>query len=283
MTAPQRRQPADNLDELSAILPGQVQVWLVQLDAGRLDESVRSGLAADLDDATLIRLDRFRRAEDRDRGLAAHAVLRRLLASALDVRPRDLVLGTHCRTCGSHEHGKPYLTGFGEIPPAQFNLSHSGQLIAVAIGGPELIVGVDVETRERRVDWTAIRRSIFSDAEWDATAQSADPSQARMDAWSRKEAAVKATGHGLATPLRSVLISGLRPGGSDRMPNWEAAPEGLKGWDVADAGQVSAGYAAAVAVRDEAEPDARPPEPWIRTAALSDFQTPWTRGELPPL
>ena len=223
-----------------------VQVWFAPIDAGQLPDGVRASFAAELDEATVARLGRFRRAEDRDRGLTAHALLRRLLGSLLGLPPRALSFGLFCRTCGGTDHGKPFLQGFGDSPPVRFNLSHSGGLVAVALAPPQFEIGMDVESRSRRVDWTALRGSVFADTEWDRSAQAPDPARARTDLWSRKEAAAKATGHGLAASMRSVLIS------AGHGVSWEASVEmagaQVRGWDVAAAGGFDTGYAAAVAV-----------------------------------
>jgi 4'-phosphopantetheinyl transferase len=217
-------------DEPVQIPADRVLVWVVRLAAGHLGDAVRRDLSGGLDHVALARVKRYRREEDRDRGLAAHAVLRRLLGSVVGAPPRDLVLGTWCAACGSAEHGKPFLTGWGDVPPVQFNVSHSGELVAIALAGPAWEVGVDVESRSRTVNWHALRRSVFADAEWQDTAASADPARARTDAWSRKEACVKATGHGLATSLRSVLITTSPPDPVDQSsrpgPHGQRDPHG---------------------------------------------------------
>lgn len=258
------------------ILEDRVQVWVARFPAGRLDGALREALATELDDGTRARLERFRTIEDRDRGLAAHALLRRLLGSAVGEQPAQLLIAKWCAECRTAEHGKPFLSGWGEFPPVQFNVSHAGDLVAVALAGPAQPIGVDVESRSRPVNWEALRRSVFARPEWEATAASPDPARARADAWSRKEACVKATGRGLATPLRNVVITTqpaqpaqpiqpARPPGpafwrarieesADRVLDTEAGrPQGpavheLAGWDIAAAAGVDDGYAAAVAV-----------------------------------
>ncbi len=245
-------------------------MWFAHVPAGRLDDVVRIRLAADLDDATLTRLDRFRRPEDRDRGLAAHSMLRRLLAPIAGLSPPEIRLATRCSACGSTEHGKPELAGYGCDPPARFNLSHAGELVAVVITGPDLDAGIDVESRARRVDWAQLRRSIFTDAEWDATVAARDPARARMDAWSRKEAAVKATGHGLSAAMRSVAID---QAGSD-LPRWQTSiggPDGewaVRGWDIARPSGVDREYAAAVAASPRRRPGRWPLDPEINDFRL---------------
>ncbi|MFI7586201.1 4'-phosphopantetheinyl transferase family protein [Spongisporangium articulatum] len=219
-----------------------VELFWAAVDAGRLSESTRASLRLDVDPDRLAKLGRFVRAEDRDRGLAAHALLRRVLADRLDVRPAELVFETFCAACGEVGHGKPSVVG----APVEFNLSHSGERVVVALAPAGVPVGVDVETR-RGVDWAGLRRQVFTDAEWARTGAHPDPDAERTRTWARKEAAVKAVGHGLAMPLRTVEtrpLEGLRDAAG---PVWSVdLPQGagrLDGTDV-DLG----GYPGAVAV-----------------------------------
>jgi 4'-phosphopantetheinyl transferase len=137
--------------------------------------------------------------------------------------PSEIVLGTRCGSCGSTEHGKPFLDTGQAAPPVQVNLSHSGPVVCVALAAGSAGIGVDVEAR-RGVDWAALRRSVFTDDEWAATEASPSPERSRTDAWARKEASVKACGHGLAMPMLQVVVSAAPDGG------WSAAlPDGAGG------------------------------------------------------
>jgi 4'-phosphopantetheinyl transferase len=224
-------------------VPAGLQVWWAQVDVGRLPDRLRTDLAADLNPATLAKLDRFVRVADRDRGLAAHALLRRLLVAVVGGRPAELVLRTHCPSCGTTEHGKPYLDAGGSPPPVEVNLSHSGQVVAVALAPPGVQVGVDVEGR-RPVDWPALRRSVFADQEWAVTEAAPDPDRHRTQAWARKEAAAKASGHGLSLPFSGVVVTDAAWGGwTAALPDQAGA---AAGWDVGIGPEV----AAAVALHD---------------------------------
>jgi len=233
--------------------PVGLQIWWAQVDVGRLDDQARAVLAADLDPATRTRVGRFVRAQDRDRGLAAHSLLRRLLAAVAGGAPSEIVLRTRCAACGTDAHGKPYLDRPGRSP-VEVNLSHSAQAVCVALAPAGIQVGVDVEQR-RQVDWSSLRRSVFGDEEWAATQDAPDPERRRLDAWSRKESSVKASGHGLALPLKGVHARDAEWGG------WTAVlPQAAgftAGWDLA----LHPGLAAAVAVHDLDRP--APPEPPI--------------------
>lgn len=203
---------------------GEVQVWWARLDAGSLGEDVRARLAGDLDAGTLARVRRYLRAEDQDRALAGHSLLRRVLAAVAGGRPAELVLGTRCGHCGSTEHGKPYLTTTAAEPPVEVNLSHSGPVVCVALGGPGTGVGIDVEAR-RGVEWATLRSTVFADSEWEVTEAAPDPDRARTDHWARKESAVKSCGWGLSMGLGKVVVtrdSPDRPDNDDWRGGWTA-------------------------------------------------------------
>ncbi len=186
--------------------PGEVQVWWARLDPGNLTEDTRERLRADVDADRLAKLARYRLAADQDRGLVGHVLLRRVLSGLTGTPPAALDFDVHCPHCDSDEHGKPYLVRTDGGPVPEFNLSHSGPLVAVGLTA-DRPVGVDVEAA-RRVDWNSLRGSVFDDAEWQATEQTPEPDRLRTQLWSRKEAAVKASGHGLALPLRQVVVFG---------------------------------------------------------------------------
>ena len=219
----------------------ELHVWWSEVPRGGLGPAGELGdpgageppgvLAGHLDEATRARLRRMLRREDRDRGVLAHSLARRLLADAVGGAPRDVALDVRCAGCGSREHGKPHVrtgAGAGTARAPQFNLTHSGRVVAVALAPPDLPVGVDVEAR-RPMDWAPLRRNVFGDDEWAVADAAADPERERFAIWARKEAAVKASGHGLALGLSKVRTR-RGPAG------WSAAlPDGVgnvMGWDL---------------------------------------------------
>ncbi len=185
---------------------GEVRVWWAST---RVPTSTVEALRADLDDETMGRVNAMVRDADRTRGILAHGLLRRLVSAYTGQEPAAVTLTRACASCGATDHGKPMLLarGGGGRPPLQFNLAHSGEIVAVALAGPSTPIGVDVESLQEDFDWAPTRRHVFTDDEWDTTCADADPSAARFALWARKEAAAKATGHGLAIDLVRVPIS----------------------------------------------------------------------------
>jgi 4'-phosphopantetheinyl transferase len=197
---------------------------LLLIDRRRpLPSSLQAELAASLSPAERSRLDALRRPDDRERFLLGRAALRRLIGGWLGRAPAAVPI-----ECGPH--GKPRCPGGPE-----FNLSHSGDLILLALH-PRRPVGVDVERERPGLDWRPIARRVLPAVECRVLKEQAEATGERraaqgfLAAWCRLEAQLKAGGKGL------VGLEEAR-GNSD-----VAAP--LTVWDV----RVPAGYRAAAAL-----------------------------------
>ena len=95
-------------------------------------------------------------------------------------------------------HGRPYLPG-----PADFNISHSGEYVVCALSN-HCRLGVDLE-KVQPIHLPDFQGQM-TDAEWAAVSNADDPLRAFYYYWTRKEAAIKAHGHGLSLPLKEVVI-----------------------------------------------------------------------------
>jgi 4'-phosphopantetheinyl transferase len=173
------------------------------------------------------RLDRFRRPADRARYLAAHALVRLVLADAVGRPAATLEFDRTCR-CGA-QHGKPVLPG-----GPGFSLTHAGELVGVAVhpGGE---VGLDVEQVRELGDLPAMVTHVCSPQE------SAADAEAFFTLWTRKEALLKAVGTGLATPMSAITLGPvgvLAWTGEDapRDPLWLADLSPAAGYHAAVAG-----------------------------------------------
>jgi 4'-phosphopantetheinyl transferase len=155
------------------------------------------------------------READQKRLIVGNALLRLAVQSVLGEPP---VIDRTCSDCG-RPHGKPRVVGHD----LHVSVSHSGDRVAVALtwAAP---VGVDVE-EITDIATEDLRRMVVAPGEtmvWGF-----------FDMWARKEAVLKALGHGLRTPMTSLTLS-------------EHGVEGLDCTVVPlDAGR---GYAAALAV-----------------------------------
>ncbi len=99
---------------------------------------------------------------------------------------------------GRKEHGKPYIA---EYPDLFFNISHSGEYIALLLAKCE--VGVDIQIRQGRCSKRLLER-IFSEEEMRAYESACDQEAYFFDRWALKESFVKWTGEGITRSLRAL-------------------------------------------------------------------------------
>jgi 4'-phosphopantetheinyl transferase len=232
-----------------ALPEDEVQLWRVDLDAIRADES-RWQKVLSSDES--MRASRFHFARDRQRFVASRALLRTILAGYLATDPSGL-------SFSYSKKEKPSLGPTHAGSDVMFNISHSHGVALFAFTRRREI-GVDVEQVRCDFDLEAIARRFFSTHEQNQLA--ALPEQERVDAffrcWTRKEAYIKATGDGLSLPLRQFDVSlaageknallATRPDGSKT--------DGLKtdgseaGWLLREV-PAGSGYIAALCVRGQ--------------------------------
>ena len=164
--------------------------------AAPLDPQDAPALVGLLDAHERDRLARLRRPDDRARYLAAHALVRLVLAGDGAAAAR-LTFDRTCR-CGA-PHGKPVLPG-----GPGFSLSHGGDLVGVAVR-PDGDVGLDVEQVRDVADLAALAAHVHSPTELARAGVTDRPTFFRT--WTRKEALLKATGEGLATPMTAITLA----------------------------------------------------------------------------
>lgn len=192
---------------------GEVHLWRVGLGAGA-DVAV-------LSEDERVRAARFRFDCDRARYVAARVALRTILGAYLGKPPAQLgfIYGPA---------GKPGLDGDGAW--LRFNVAHSADLALIAVrrGGA---VGVDVERVRPIPDALSIAERYFGTAAREALGRLPVVERDRefFRSWTRFEAALKASGAGLA---------GAPPEAASIMHDLDLA----------------GGYVGAVAVEDEAGP-----------------------------
>ncbi|MFC6015841.1 4'-phosphopantetheinyl transferase family protein [Plantactinospora solaniradicis] len=177
---------------------GECQVWRLPMGSGHwggfdvLDQDERE------------RHGRFLRAADRDRYQAAHVGVRLLLGHYLGVPPAELRFSRHCRHCGAG-HGKPVV----EWPATtlDFSLTHSGDWVGLAVAAEP--VGLDVQELAEGTEVAALSSTVLAPAElrWWAGQPAETARTAFFGYWARKEALLKATGHGLAVPMSTITLT----------------------------------------------------------------------------
>ena len=218
----------------TAIRAGEIHVW-----HGTLEASPDPVTPAEEARARRMRSPRRRR-----EFLVCRGALRRILAGALGIEPLAVPIREGA-------HGKPRLDSrrppAASLPPAGFNVSHSGErfVVAVAIG---MNPGVDIERIRPRRSLSGLARRFFSAAEQGEVAAAPDPLLAFYRVWARKEAVIKADGRGVSIGLDRFDVSAGEPAALLHARWAGAAPGEAARWSLRSL-EIAPDYAAALAVR----------------------------------
>jgi 4'-phosphopantetheinyl transferase len=213
------------------------QVWWARPTA------VRPGHDLLLDRKELDRRQRLFRKEDRERFTVAAALVRLVLAHHLNSPAHQLRLDRTCPTCGAW-HGPPRLSD--DDSGLRVSISHAGERIAVSVVRGAL-VGVDVEQIIPTLEIDTLASYVLCEDERDLLDRLpiSDRPRGLLTYWTRKEALLKATAHGLRVPMDSVSVSG--PDESPFLRSW-SAPFELPTPVILHMLRPGAGYVASLAV-----------------------------------
>jgi 4'-phosphopantetheinyl transferase len=160
---------------------------------------------------------------DRAAYLAAHALARMVGGHLLGIAPQEVTFTTVCPRCGG-SHGKPTLPGTG----LELSITHSRTRVGVAFARA-VAVGLDVEEALPARPHASLAAYVLSARELATLARLPESSKdtALLRYWTRKEALLKATGHGLYIAPADVTVSG--PLDAPALLEWAAAPA-LEQW-----------------------------------------------------
>lgn len=216
---------------------GTVQLWVLDLD---LPEAELTELGSILSPLEQDRASRFHFDLHRNRYIAAHGWLRRILSGYLSLAPEVLEFNFASR-------GKPMLAGSAAQVGLEFNLSHSQSvgLLGVAQGMP---IGVDVEEVRALKDAQELVARFFSRNEsalFESLPEAGKPA-AFFNLWTRKEAWLKATGEGIAHLLAELEVSFL-PGNTPRIITLPKHYASTQPWSLSEV-RPRRGFVGAVAV-----------------------------------
>jgi 4'-phosphopantetheinyl transferase len=214
----------------------EIHVWRVELGATAQEIAAYE---ATLSEDEKARAQRFHFERDQVRFVIGRGRLRELLGQVLHVVPRTIEFEVS-------DKGKPFLAG-PLRDRVYFNVSHSGDLALIALGGTPLL-GVDIETM-RDIEEEEIAKRFFCAGE--CAKLRALQGHARREAffrcWARKEAFMKAVGLGFSLPLEDFEVS-VGPEEPAALL-WLASGEAVAEWSIQDLPAI-AGYKAALAVRE---------------------------------
>jgi 4'-phosphopantetheinyl transferase len=222
---------------------GEVHIWLAWSNVGPDDVAQFDRV---LSASEIAAADRFVFERHRVTYRFAHTALRNILSKYVDCLPEKLRFG-------QNSFGKPFLMDAVE-PDAevQFNMSHSGQVVVVAVTRGRSI-GVDVEMMRPLKDYGSIAKLNFTAEEraWIESVPSEFQQNAFFKSWARKEAVIKAVGKGLSMPLNTFDASILSGQDGRRLTLLADAPD-VESWWLVDL-TAPEGYAGAVVVEQSIE------------------------------
>lgn len=220
---------------------GEVHVWKASVAGWALYEPELLSL---LDASETARAARFHFARDRVQFVVAHGLVRRLLGHYAGDAPERIRFG-------SGPAGKPCIVSPAQSSYVQFNLSHSADVILMAVM-MHSAVGVDVEQWSDDVEPVDLSSHFFSPGERQELLALGPQHRAAafFATWARKEAYIKATGLGVSQGLGyfDVTVAADRPG---RLLADRLAPNTTGSWHMIDL-DVGPGYSATLVVNTAA-------------------------------
>ncbi|HAA29695.1 MAG TPA: 4'-phosphopantetheinyl transferase [Cyanobacteria bacterium UBA8553] len=203
------------------LLKDYVHVWRADLNlpAWRLQQ-----LAQTLCSDEQHRAERFYFEQDKKYFTAGRGLLRTILGRYLDLDPKQLQFSYSSR-------GKPALVNTNSKEALCFNLSHSNGLALYAVTRSRSI-GIDLEHMRPMPDAEKLAQRFFSPQEYTviSTLLPEHKQEAFFNAWTRKEAYLKATGDGLAG-LEQVEVS-LIPGETAALLRIQGDRQAASRWSI---------------------------------------------------
>ena len=186
--------------EHSTLVAGEVQLWLVKVPAPQLG---MDALLARLTPAERERADGKRVAAKKREYITGQASLRTLLGMQHGIDPMQVTYRRGVK-------GKPYLSDSctQTAPRVQFNITHSGDMVMVAMA-LHTELGVDVEWHNERTDPHRVARRAFSERERETLCKLPERMQRAhfFALWTCKEALVKCTGLGIHSGMANFEIA----------------------------------------------------------------------------
>lgn len=194
----------------------ELHVWRIELD---IRQRLYSLLASLLSPEEIYDANTFIFEEELRRYQISHGLKRLVLSKYLNISPKAI----HFETA---QYGKPFISHLQNPLNIQFNLSHSHNLILMAITLRDT-VGIDVEYYAKEFFEETLINTIFSPKEqlfFSSLTEEEERKKAFYRCWTRKEAYLKAQGIGLISDLKSISVD-LNEFPSD---HWLSIPSNLK-------------------------------------------------------
>ena len=149
-------------------------------------------------------VEKFNNQKAKLTSMATGLLLQGIVEKELNINPEELVVL-------KGEQGKPYIAG---CPEFYFNISHSGDVVAIAYGN--IPVGIDVEIIRCRESDLKVAKRCFTEEEYtfitdgayalDMAGKSHSVEERFFMVWTMKEAYLKYKGTGISVPMNSFCV-----------------------------------------------------------------------------
>lgn len=153
---------------------------------------------------------RFVKEIDQKRFYTCYTLLRKIVARYLNINPIDIIFE-------KNEYGKPLILPSQNPLNIQFNISHSKHNLLFGFCLDHQI-GVDIEETDRSLNVNDLAKQVFSKQDLTVFMQLSEQDKILgfFNAWTRKEAFIKAIGMGMYFPLKNFSVS-FAPGQPERL------------------------------------------------------------------
>ncbi len=175
----------------------ELHVWQIEYDIKYLYASLISLLSFE----EIHEANTFFLKKDYRRYQISHGIKRLILAKYLNTSPKSIIFDCN-------NYGKPVIALWQNPLNLQFNISHSNNLILMAITIKDDI-GIDVEYNQKELCENELISAICSSKEQLFFSNLNDTQEKKMAfyrCWTRKEAYLKAIGIGLITNLKNISV-----------------------------------------------------------------------------
>lgn len=168
---------------------GKVDTWRINISANL---PLLNDFLSLMDPGEIARANRFLKPKDKNRFIVSRGALRNIMGRYTGQAPASIQF-----TEGPNK--KPFIAD--TTKPIYYNISHSGDLLLLAVSGAE--VGADVEFIDPAFNYKEVLQETFSAAEADLVKKNNRPETFYL-LWTRKEALLKASSKGLDDELKAI-------------------------------------------------------------------------------
>lgn len=212
----------DFITQVPTITADETHIWCLPTNLTSQQISQLTPLLA-IDEQN--RANKFYFDKHKNSFIASRGYLRLILAKYLNIQPQNVEFNYT-------SNGKPYLAESCQTNQLQFNVSHSQELVIYGIS-PQQLIGVDLEYLRPFPEAVNLAKRYFcpEEAQIIENLPLSQQSLAFFQAWTAKEAVLKAMGLGIVGGLDSVEVE-VNPTQPAKLYTIDGDAEAAKDWSL---------------------------------------------------